>query len=115
VQAREVLELVADPHLGVQAALLGEISESFADLVRHASSPPANLAGVRFQHAEDDAHGGSLTGTVGPDEAEQLPFGDGEGQVVEGDQVAVAAGQALELQHVVPPVLAPGVMVRVAR
>jgi hypothetical protein len=76
------------------SVVLGEISESFADLVRHGSSAPANLASIGRQHPEDDPHGGGLAGAVGADEAEHLALGDGERQVVEGDQVAVAAGQA---------------------
>jgi len=39
---------------------------------------------------------------VGAHEPEQLPVGDGERQVVEGDQVAIAAGQTLQFQHVLP-------------
>src|SRR5215218_9599461 len=35
VQAGEVLQLVADPHLRVQAALLGHVCGAFADPVRH--------------------------------------------------------------------------------
>ena len=42
-----------------------------------------------------------LSAPLGPDELEQLPLGDGERQAVEGDQVAVAAGQPLQFQHVV--------------
>ena len=42
-----------------------------------------------------------LSAPLGPDELDQLPLGDGERQAVEGDQVAVAAGQPLQFQHVV--------------
>jgi len=61
-----------------------------------------DLAGIGFEDAEDDPHGGGLAGAVGPDEAEHLAFRDGEREFVEGDQVAVAAGQALQFQHVAP-------------
>jgi hypothetical protein len=88
------------------AVVFGQIADALAHLVRHGLSAPSDLTGVGFEHAEDDAHGGGLTGAVGPDEPEHLALGDGERQVVQGDQVAVAAGQALQLQHVVPPVLA---------
>jgi hypothetical protein len=46
-------------------------------------------------------HGGGLARPVGPHEAEQLALADPEAEVVEGDQVAVAAGQPLQCQHVV--------------
>jgi hypothetical protein len=72
--------------------VLGEISESFADLVRHGLSAPLDLTGVGRQHPEDDPHRGGLAGPVGADEPEQLALGDGARQVVEGDQVAIAAG-----------------------
>jgi hypothetical protein len=81
--------------------VLGQVADVLADLVVHGLSAPPDLPRVGFQHAEDDPHGGGLAGAVGSDEAEQLPFGDGEGEVV-GRPVAVAAGQALQFQHVAP-------------
>jgi hypothetical protein len=84
------------------SVVFGQVADALAHLAVHGPAAPADLAGVRFQHAEDDAHGGGLAGAVGAHEPEHLPLGDGEGEVVEGDQVAVAAGQALEFQHVVP-------------
>jgi hypothetical protein len=102
VQPGEVLELVPDPHLRVQPSLLRQVADALAHLVVHGSAAPADLAGVRFQHAEDDPHGGGLAGAVGADEPEHLPLAHGERQVVEGDQVAVAAGQTLQFQHVTP-------------
>jgi hypothetical protein len=64
------------------------------DILSIMVSEPSDLAGVRLQHAEDDPHGGGLAGAVGADEAEHLPFGDGERQTVEGDQIAVLGGSA---------------------
>jgi hypothetical protein len=73
------------------AVVLGDVSDAMARFVIHALSAPADLAGVGLQHPEDDAHRGGLAGAVGPGEPEHLPLGDGERQVVEGDQVAAAA------------------------
>jgi hypothetical protein len=101
VQAGEILQLVPDPHLGVQAPLLGHVAEAAAGLGVDRAATPAHLAPVGLQHPEDDPHGGGLAGTVRPHEPEHLPFPDGERQVVEGHQVAVAAAQALKFQHVV--------------
>jgi hypothetical protein len=84
------------------SVVLGQVAESFAHLVVHGLSAPADLTRVGRQHAEDDPHGGGLAGTVGPDEPEHLALAHGERQVIEGDQVAVAAGQALQFQHVTP-------------
>jgi hypothetical protein len=85
------------------AVVLGHVSDPSAHLVRYGLSAPADLAGVGFEHAEDDAHGGGLAGAVGTDEPEQLALGDGERQVVEGHQVAIAARQSLQFQHVAVP------------
>jgi hypothetical protein len=63
-------------------------------------SAPADLAVVGLQYAEDDAHGGGFARAVRADEPEHLPLGDGERQMVEGDQVTAAAGQTLEFGHV---------------
>jgi hypothetical protein len=41
-------------------------------------SGPSDLAGVGRQHPEHDAHGGGLAGSVGADEPERLPLGNGE-------------------------------------
>ena len=73
------------------SVVLGHVSDPSAHLVRHGLCAPADLAGVGFEHAEDDVHGGRLAGAVGTDEPEQLALGDSERQVVEGHQVAIAA------------------------
>src|SRR4030095_4488400 len=65
----------------------------------HRPAAPADLARVRFEHAEDDAHGGGLAGAVGADEPAHLSLRDGEGDGVEGDEVAVAAGEIPEFEH----------------
>jgi hypothetical protein len=57
---------------------------------------PACCWGVE---AEDQAHGGGLAGAVGPQEAGDLVRGHGEGEVVDGQRVAVALGQAGGLDH----------------
>jgi hypothetical protein len=84
------------------AMVLGHEAEAAAGLDIYGPAAPSDLAGVGLEHAEDDAHGGGLAGAVGPGEPEHLPLGDEEGQVVEGDQGAAAAGQALEFEHVAP-------------
>jgi hypothetical protein len=59
------------------SVVLGHVSDAFGHPVRHGSEP-SDLAGVRLQHAEDDAHGGGLVGAVGVGEPERLPLGNGE-------------------------------------
>jgi hypothetical protein len=77
------------------AVVLGHEAEAAAGLDIHGPAAPADLTGVGLEHAEDDPHGGGLARPVGADEAEHLAFAHGEREVVEGDQVAVAAGQSL--------------------
>jgi hypothetical protein len=87
------------------SVVLGHVAEAAAGLGVDRPAPPAHLAPVGLQHPEDDPHGGGLPGAVRANEPEHLSFPDGERQVVEGDDVAVAAGQSLELEHLVslPP------------
>jgi len=56
----------------------------------------------RVAQRRGDAHalvGGLQDGAVRADETERAPGCDGEAQVVEGDQFAVATSQAVELEH----------------
>ena len=71
-----------------------------AQFVINLLAAPADLAGIGFQHPSMIPHGGGLAHAVGADEPEHLPLGDGERQVVEGDQVTAAAAYTLEVQHV---------------
>ena len=60
----------------------------------------AGLAPGRLQERGQDAHGGGLARSVGPDVAEQVALGQFDGQVVYGVQVAVGFGEVLGLYHV---------------
>jgi len=93
VQAREVRELVAHPHLRVEPALLRHVAEAGARRGIDLAAAPANRARVRLEHAEDDPHGRRLAGAVRPDEAEHLAGGDGEGHAVQRRDVAEAPHQ----------------------
>ncbi len=82
VQAGEVGELVAHPHLRVQPALLGHVAEARAHLGVHGPALPAHLAAIGGEDPEHDAHRGGLALAVRAHEAEELAGGDGEGQAV---------------------------------
>jgi hypothetical protein len=99
VEPSEVLQLVADPHLRIEPAFLRHVAHPLPGLGVDRAAPPADLAGVGLQHAEHDPHGGGLAGAVGTDEAEHLPLAHAEREVVEGHDLAVAAGQSPQLQH----------------
>ncbi len=99
VQPRHVGELVAYPHLGVEAALLGHVAEVPPRPGVGLGALPANMAGVGLEHAQHDPHCRGLARAVGPDEPEQLAGRHLEGQIVEGDHVAVAPRECVELEH----------------
>ena len=99
VQRGEVGELVAHAHLRVEAALLRHVAEAGARLEVDRPAAPADLAAVGLEHAEDDPHRRRLAGAVRPHEAEELSRLDAEGEVVERDDVAVAARQVDHLEH----------------
>jgi hypothetical protein len=68
---------------------------------------PSDFSLVERHQAEDCAHGGRLSCTVGPEEAEHRTGGHCEGQAVEREHITVTAGQALELEHPGPGTLKP--------
>ena len=104
VELGEVGELVADAHLRIQAAFLGHVAEAPPALDVGRLPVPADLAGIGGEDADRDPHRRRLPGAVRADEAEHLPLGDREGEIVDGDGVAVALAEAnqLECGHGVP-------------
>src|SRR5690606_9611049 len=106
VQPAEVLELLADPHLGVEAAFLRHVAEPAAGGEVEGTVLPAHLAPVWLEHAHDDAHGRGLAGPVRADEAEHLAGPHGEGDAVERDLLPVPLPQLVNAEH--PPYLSSG-------
>ena len=90
VQLAEVGELLRHVHLGIQAAFLGHVADAAPGLERQGYAQPAHHAGIRREHAQRDPHRRRLAGAVAPHEAEQLAGADLEGEVLDGDDVAVA-------------------------
>jgi hypothetical protein len=82
----EILGLLADAHARVEAAFLWHVGEP----------------GVEVDESEDRAHGRRLAGADGAEDADDAAGGDREGEMVESDEVAVAAYQAIELGAVRP-------------
>src|SRR5512142_1833605 len=84
-QARKVEDGRQEPVLAVEAALLRQVADEVAH--RRAERRPVeeHLAPVSLDDVENNPDGGRLAGSVGPQEAEDLPPSDREGDVVEGD------------------------------
>ena len=81
------------------------VASSAAPTVRSGSviatgGPPSTRASpcARPQQAEQDPHRRRLAGAVGPEEAGHPPGLDREGEVVDGDGLAVALGQIADLE-----------------
>jgi hypothetical protein len=99
VQPGEVRQLLADPHLRVEAALLRHVADPPADVVVQRAAAPAHLAGVRAGEAHSDPHRRRLAGAVGAAEAEHRSRRDGEPDAVQHVVVAIALVQPVELEH----------------
>ena len=94
-------QVVAAPAAGVHGARV----EQGADLAQRlgegadGAAEHERLAGGRPVEAEDHPHGGRLAGAVRAEEAGDLPGLDVEAEVVDGDDVAVALGEAADGDH----------------
>ncbi len=98
VQLTEIGELLRHAHLRIQAAFLGHVAEPASGLERQRHTQPAHHTGIGREHAQRDPHRGRLAGAVAPHEAEQLTGADVEGQVLEGDEVAVSLRDPIDLK-----------------
>ena len=92
-------QLLEQTHLRVEAPLLGHVAEPAADVGTKPLPLPADFSGVGVEHTEHDAHRGRLAGAVGADEAVHLTGPYSQGEVVEGDDVAVSLRQPVQLEH----------------
>jgi hypothetical protein len=103
VQPGEVRELLTDPHLRVEAALLRHVADAPADVVVERLPPPPHLTGVGTGQPHRDAHRRRLAGAVGTAEAEHRAGCDGEPHPVQHVVVAIALVQPVELEHCALP------------
>ena len=99
VQPAQILDLLAYEHARVQPTLLGHVTETAALSSADRRAVPPDRPGIEIGETEDGPHGRRLAGTVGPEEADDLPGGDLEGEVVESGQLAVGPAQSLQLQR----------------
>src|SRR5262249_23645408 len=85
-----------DAHFPVQRAVLRHVADSPADfdgLPEDVKSVDGGFARGSGEVAGEDAHGGRFAGAVGSQEADNLPGGDVEGNVLHGGIIAVVLGQ----------------------
>ncbi|HEX4305167.1 MAG TPA: hypothetical protein VHZ54_03960, partial [Solirubrobacterales bacterium] len=98
MQARHVDELVAHPHLRVEAALLRHVADAPPRLGVDRRVVPQHPAGIGGEDAEDDPHQRRLAGAVGTDEAEHLARPDREGDAVQRHRLAIFLAQLIEAE-----------------
>ena len=87
--------------------MLRQIADEFLCFVRFLKnivSVNQHLAGAGGQATGDDVHGGGFTGTVGPQKAVNMTFGDFKGNVVHSQMVAIILRQMLNGNQAAPPV-----------
>ena len=98
VQVGVEAEVLRDGQVGVEPEPLAHVADLALDRRRLRADGAAHHPGVAFRGVEDprqEAHDGGLPRAVGPHQAEDLPFLDGERQPVHGDGAAEDAAQAL--------------------
>src|SRR5262249_19885 len=98
VQLRQVVELLANPHLRVQAALLRHVADPPAALEVDRFAIPENLAGVLGQRAERHAHGGGLARAVAANEPEDLARPHVKAEVVDRLQLPETLAETAQLE-----------------
>ena len=97
-QAADELEVFEAGEMGVDVGLLGDVAEGGAvglEIVADALAFKEHLAVVGLEEAGDDLDGGGLAGAVGADVADDFAGTDGEVDVVDGGEAAVAFARGL--------------------
>ena len=93
----EELQVFAHRQVFVQREALGHVADPAAQcfrLLRHGQAQHLDPPSTRLQQPAQHADGGRLSGSVRPQEAVHLPARHAQVDVVHGQQVTEAAGQA---------------------
>ncbi|GFF06678.1 hypothetical protein SM139_1808 [Stenotrophomonas maltophilia] len=98
----EEFQVLAHRKVFIQREALGHVADAPAQclgLLRHGQAEHLDLAGTRFQQAAQHADGGRLARPVRAQEAIDLATRHGQVDIVHGQQIAEAAGQALGMHR----------------
>ena len=98
----QVGQLVENPHLRVEAPLLGHVAELEALRRPDGPAPPPDRSPVGPLDAENDPHRSRLACAVGAEETEDGSGWNREGQPVQRYRLAVAARQTGKLEGPAP-------------
>src|SRR5690348_5090721 len=111
IDRAEVVEVRARRHALVKARYLRHQADLCADggrIVRGVEAVDPHGAGGGPQHSGHAAQSRGLAGAVTAKQDEALAFADGDRQVAEREHVAIALGEALNVQHGVKDSDGPG-------
>src|SRR6202041_1547011 len=100
----KVVEILPDFEVFVDGKKVGEIADVPAGLfgiVEDVDAGDADFAMRRLEESAGEADGGGFASAVGADETVDFSRGDGQGYVVNGDQVAEFFAEIGNLDHVV--------------
>ena len=89
LQFAEKVEIVERAHPQIQTGKFGEMPDEVAHearLTRHIVAGDPRVTARRFQNRGEHPHGRRLAGAVRAQEREDFALGDGERQIVDGDQ-----------------------------
>ena len=101
-EVKHELEIFSDRHIGIQRRDLGEITDFLFGLARIRENFTAvNRDGTRGGRdiARDDIHGRRFSRAVGTEKAEDLARIDGEADIINSLDVAVAFCEVCHLNH----------------
>jgi hypothetical protein len=98
----EEFQVLAHRKIFIQREALGHVADAPAQcfgLLGNRQAQHLDLPGTRFQQAAQHADGGRLARPVRPQEAIDLATRHGQVDIVHGQQIAEAAGQALRMHR----------------
>jgi hypothetical protein len=93
-------EVFGDGEVGIEGEFLGHVSDAALDgfgIANNVKAEDRGRTGRGFEDAAEHADDGGFTGAVGAEQTEDFAALDGEGDVVNGDELAEAAGEVGEL------------------
>lgn len=97
-----IAEILLYPHVGVERHVLGHVADMTSNLERFAEdvmSCDAGGTGGRGEESGQHPEGGGLTGAIGPEESDDLSFGDFEGNSVDSGVATVVFAEIGNLDH----------------
>ena len=102
VEGAEQAEVVVGGEFLVEGEVLGDVADlplGGAGVGGDGLAADFDATGVGAEDAAGDGDRGGLAGAVGPEQAEALAGGDGERDVADGDEVAVALVDVVDEEH----------------